>query len=136
MRSHNVREVVAAGGCAVNAWMSTDSPYLAEVLSHAGFDSVTVDAQHGMFGPDTIVRLLQAISAGPATPMVRPTSVDAAEIGWLLDAGGVRNYRSQCRHPGPRPAIGQSLPIPTGRSSFLRPLTRSALRRHRLPCRG
>lgn len=87
MRSHNVREVVAAGGCAVNAWMSTDSPYLAEALSHAGFDSVTVDAQHGMFGRDTLVHLLQAISAGPATPMVRPTSVDAAEIGWLLDAG-------------------------------------------------
>lgn len=87
MRKNSLREHISAGHTAVNAWMSLDSAYAAEVLSHAGFDSVTIDAQHGMLGRETIVQMLQAVSAGPATPMVRPSSLNSPEIGWLLDAG-------------------------------------------------
>lgn len=64
-----------------------DSTYSAEVISQLGYDSVTIDAQHGMFGRDTIIKLLQAVSTSQATPMVRPSSLNFAEIGWLLDAG-------------------------------------------------
>ena len=67
--------------------MSIDSPYLAEVLSYCGYDAVTVDLQHGMFGLDRAVALLQAVSAGPATPLARCPSHDASTIGKLLDAG-------------------------------------------------
>lgn len=78
---------MASGTTAINAWLSLDSSYGAEIISQLGYDSVTIDAQHGMFGRDTIVKLLQAVSTGPATTMVRPSSLDFAEIGWLLDAG-------------------------------------------------
>jgi 4-hydroxy-2-oxoheptanedioate aldolase len=64
-----------------------DSAYLAEVLSHCGFDTVVVDLQHGMFGLDRAITLLQAVSAGPAIPMARCPSVAASTIGKLLDAG-------------------------------------------------
>lgn len=67
--------------------MSIGSPYLAEVLSHCGYDSVTVDLQHGMFGLDSAITMLQGISAGPAIPMARCPSHDPATIGKLLDAG-------------------------------------------------
>jgi 4-hydroxy-2-oxoheptanedioate aldolase len=67
--------------------MSTDSPYLAEVLSHCGYDAVTVDLQHGMFGVDRAIQLLQAVSAGPAVPLARCGEVNPAQIGKLLDAG-------------------------------------------------
>jgi 4-hydroxy-2-oxoheptanedioate aldolase len=87
MRENSLSGVIHSGTTAINAWVSTDSGYGAEILSHTGFDSITIDAQHGMFGRDTVVKLLQAVSASPATPMVRPSSVDVAEIGWLLDAG-------------------------------------------------
>ncbi|CAM3139444.1 4-hydroxy-2-oxo-heptane-1,7-dioate aldolase [Arthrobacter ulcerisalmonis] len=87
MRKNALREHISAGNTAVNAWMSLNSTYAAEVLSHAGFDSVTIDAQHGMLGREGIVQMLQAVSAGPATPMVRPSSLNSPEIGWLLDAG-------------------------------------------------
>jgi len=87
MRTNGVSEIISSGGKAINAWVSLDSAYGAEVLSHAGYDSVTVDAQHGMFGRDTVQKILQAISTGPAIPMARPSSMNSAEIGWLLDAG-------------------------------------------------
>ena len=87
MRTNQLREVLASGSPAVTAWTSIDSPYLAEVLSYCGYDAVTVDLQHGMFGLDRAVTLLQAVSAGPAVPMARCASHDPATIGKLLDAG-------------------------------------------------
>ena len=87
MRPSNLRRVLLSGQTAVNAWISGDGHYLAEVLSHAGFDAVTVDLQHGMFGLDGALRLIQCVSAGPSMPMVRCSALDAAQIGKLLDGG-------------------------------------------------
>jgi 4-hydroxy-2-oxoheptanedioate aldolase len=87
VRANRLREALAGDEPVVSGWLSVDSPYLAEVLSHSGFDTVTVDLQHGMFGLDRAITLLQAVSAGPAVPMARCPSQDAATIGKLLDAG-------------------------------------------------
>ncbi len=119
MRANRVKEIISSGDFAVNAWVSCDSPYVAEVLSHAGYDAVTIDHQHGMFGLDRVITLLQAVSSGPAMPMVRCSHLDLAEIGKLLDAGAYglicpsidtaeqcRALVSACRYP------------PVGRRSF------------------
>ena len=87
MRSNRLKELFATGGTAVNAWLSANSPYQAEAFSHAGYDAVTVDLQHGMFGIDGAISLLQAVSAGPSMPMARTSTLDFAVIGKLLDAG-------------------------------------------------
>lgn len=87
LRTNRVDDAIASGRTAVNAWVTMESTSVAEILSHAGFDSVTIDAQHGMFGRDAIVPMLQAVSAGHAAPFVRSPSHDPREIGWLLDAG-------------------------------------------------
>ncbi|WLQ35194.1 aldolase/citrate lyase family protein [Streptomyces castrisilvae] len=87
IRANRVQELIHAGRTVVNAWVSSGSPYAAEALSHCAYDAVTIDLQHGMFGIDTAIALLQGVSAGPAVPMVRCTQLDPAEIGKLLDAG-------------------------------------------------
>lgn len=87
MRANRVREMISQGQTVVNGWVSCESVYAAEVLSHSGYDAVTIDLQHGMFGLDQAVRLVQAVSAGPAVPMVRVSALNEAEIGKLLDAG-------------------------------------------------
>jgi 4-hydroxy-2-oxoheptanedioate aldolase len=87
MRANRLRDVLTTGGSAVTGWVSVDSPYLAEVLSYCGYDAVTVDLQHGMFGLGRAVTLLQAVGAGPAVPLARCPSHDPATIGKLLDAG-------------------------------------------------
>lgn len=84
---NRLSDILASGTPAVTAWLSIDSPYLAEVLSYCGYDAVTVDLQHGMFGLDGAIGLLQAVSAGPAVPLARCPSHDGATIGKLLDAG-------------------------------------------------
>ena len=112
MRPNAVRDLISAGRVVTSAWMSTSSTYIAEVLSYADYDAVTVDVQHGMYGLDTAVSLLQAVSAGPAMPMARCSHLDEAEIGKLLDGGayGVicpsiddaqtcRRFMAACRYP-------------------------------------
>ncbi len=112
MRSNSLQALFADGLTTVNGWLSCDSAYLAEAMSVSGFDSITVDVQHGMFGMGGAIRLLQGISAGPAVPMARCPSHDPAVIGKLLDAGAdgiicpavdtaeqARAFVSACRFP-------------------------------------
>lgn len=87
MRANELHQVWAAGRCATNAWCSIGSPYSAEILAASGYDAVTIDLQHGMFGVDTAIGMLQAISAQSATPMVRVPGLDDASIMKMLDAG-------------------------------------------------
>lgn len=87
MLSNSLKRNLRSTPPSSNAWLSTGSAYLAEALSHVGFDAVTVDLQHGMFGIDTAVSLLQAVSTGPAVPMVRCLDRSPGTIGKLLDAG-------------------------------------------------
>ena len=83
----DLREGLGGDGVVVNGWLSVDSPYLAEVVSHSGFDCITVDLQHGMFDLGGAIGLLQGIALGEAVPMARTSKLDAAIIGKLLDAG-------------------------------------------------
>ena len=87
MRINQLKQLAENGNSAVNAWLSSESGYVAEVLGYSGYDAVTVDLQHGQFGIDAVPRLLQAISATPAMPWVRCSGNDLAEINKLLDMG-------------------------------------------------
>jgi len=87
MRANRLKSVMADGGTAVNAWLSIGSGYAAEGVAHQGFDSVTVDLQHGMIGFDTALTMFQAISTTDAVPLARVPDNDPAQIMRLLDAG-------------------------------------------------
>jgi len=112
MRINPLRQLIADGKSILNAWLSIPSSYSAEVVGHQGFDSVTVDLQHGMIGFDAAVPMLQAISATPAVPLVRVSKNDYALVMQLLDAGAygvicpmistvedARDFVSYCRYP-------------------------------------
>jgi 4-hydroxy-2-oxoheptanedioate aldolase len=87
MRENGLTAALRSGRPAVCAWCSSGSPFMAEIAAHSGYDAVVVDLQHSMFGLDTAIMLLEAISTGAATPAVRCPSLDRAMIGKLLDAG-------------------------------------------------
>lgn len=87
MRKNTLKEKMLRGECTTNGWCALGSSYSAELLGHAGFDSVTVDMQHGMFDFAQAVPMLQALSAAPTVPIVRAPWNDTASIMHLLDAG-------------------------------------------------
>lgn len=87
MRRNELKAKLANGDLVANGWLSSDGCHMAEVLSYVGYDSVTVDLQHGVYGLTTAIALLRAVSSGSATPMARVSSNSSAEIMKLLDAG-------------------------------------------------
>ena len=87
MRANNVKDIWAKGGRVINGWLAIPSSFSAEVMAHAGFDSVTVDMQHGMVDFQTSLPMLQAISQLDVTPMVRVPWNDPIPIMKALDAG-------------------------------------------------
>lgn len=111
MRRNTLKDALTDGRVAVNAWLSIGSSYAAEGVARQGFDSVTVDFQHGMIGFDTGLTMFQAISATDAVPLARVPANDPAQIMRVLDAGAygvicpmisteadARAFASACRY--------------------------------------
>jgi 4-hydroxy-2-oxoheptanedioate aldolase len=87
VRANKLREIWKKGDAVVNAWLSIPSAFAAEVMSHQGFDSLTIDMQHGVVDYQVAVTMLQAISTTGAVPLARVPWNDPARIMKILDAG-------------------------------------------------
>lgn len=87
MRANRLKALHRAGEPIVNAWLSFGAPYAAESICHQGFDSATIDCQHGLIGYDMAVAMLHAVSSTNAVPLVRPSGPFPAEIMRFLDGG-------------------------------------------------
>ena len=70
-----------------NAFLTIPSAWTAELMGHAGFDSVTIDMQHGLMDFQTTLSMLQALSSTPAAAYIRLPWNDPAVIMHVLDAG-------------------------------------------------
>ena len=86
-RANRIREIWAEGKAVVNSWLGIPSSFSAEVMAHAGWDSLVVDMQHGMIDYQVMVTMLQGISTTNTVPLVRVPWNDPAHIQKALDAG-------------------------------------------------
>ena len=68
-------------------WCTLRDPLAAEMLAGCGFDWMMFDTEHAPMDPVTVLPLLQAVAPYPVSPMVRPGSLNVAEIKKLLDIG-------------------------------------------------
>src|SRR5215211_4003706 len=87
MTTNNVKKVWASGKAVVNAWLAIPSGFSAEVIAQCGFDSVTVDMQHGVQDYLSMVQCFQAMNGHGVTPMVRVPWNEPGIVGKVLDAG-------------------------------------------------
>src|SRR6187401_3788451 len=76
-----------SGKACVNAWLAIPSGFSAEMIAQCGFDSVTVDMQHGVQDYLSMVQCFQAMDKHPVTPMVRVPWNEPGIIGKVLDGG-------------------------------------------------
>jgi len=87
VRENTLRTIWARGEAVVNGWLSIPSAFSAEVMAHQGFDSLTVDMQHGVVDYQVAVTMLQAVSTTPVIPLARVPWNDPARLMKILDAG-------------------------------------------------
>jgi 4-hydroxy-2-oxoheptanedioate aldolase len=87
VRANTIRQIWQRGEAVVNGWLSVPSAFSAEVMAHQGFDSLTVDMQHGVVDYQVAVTMLQAISTTGVVPLARVPWREPAWIMKILDAG-------------------------------------------------
>ena len=87
MRKNKVKELMKAGKPVVNGWLSAPSSVTAEVMAQQGFDSLTIDLQHGLVDYSSALTMLQAISSTDVTPLARVNWNEPGQIMKILDAG-------------------------------------------------
>jgi 4-hydroxy-2-oxoheptanedioate aldolase len=90
------------GKAAVNGWLAIPSAFAAEVMAQCGWDSITVDLQHGVQDYLSMVACFQAMHAHPVTRLVRVPWNEPGIIGKVLDGGAygvicpMVNTKEQC----------------------------------------
>lgn len=87
MRENKVKTSWQQGNAVVNSWLMVPSSLTAEVMSHSGWDCLTIDLQHGLIDYQAALTMMQAISSTDVTPFVRVPSLEPGLMGKLLDAG-------------------------------------------------
>ena len=87
MRPNRLREIWKTGGAVVNGWLAIPSSFSAETMAHQGWDSLTIDLQHGMVDYQAMIPMLQAISTTATVPVVRVPWLEPGILMKTLDAG-------------------------------------------------
>ena len=87
MRRNELKERWRAGKSVSNCWLMLGQPFVAELIAHQGWDSVTVDMQHGLNDFAEVCALLTAVSATATVPLVRVPWNEPRDVMRALDAG-------------------------------------------------
>lgn len=86
---NGLKALWAAGKPGLNGWCSIGNPFTAEIMAAQGYDSVSIDWQHGALDYSDVLPMLQAMRASGVTPMVRVPWLDPASVMKALDAGAL-----------------------------------------------
>ena len=119
MRENKVRTIWRQGGAVINGWLGIPSSLASESMAQAGWDSLTIDMQHGLVDYSAAVPMLQAISTTQIMPLARVPWLEPGIIMKTLDAGAygiicpMINSREECEA-----LVGACRYAPKGYRSF------------------
>src|SRR3954453_13896659 len=87
MIKNKLKQLWGEGKPTINGWLSIGNPFTAEIMAAQGYDSVTIDIQHGALDYSSALPTLQAVRASGGTPLVRVPWREPGIIMKALDAG-------------------------------------------------
>jgi 4-hydroxy-2-oxoheptanedioate aldolase len=112
MIPNKLKSLWADGKPTINGWCSIGNPFTAEIMAAQGYDSVSIDMQHGALDYSAVLPMFQAMRASGTVVMARVPWLDPAVIMKVLDAGAygiicpmtntaeeVREFVSYLRYP-------------------------------------
>lgn len=85
----HLRTQLEAGKSILNGWLHIPSAVSAEVMAHAGFNTLTLDLQHGLIHYESALTMLQGIASTGTPTLARVPWNEPGIIMKLLDAGCV-----------------------------------------------
>jgi len=87
MIPNKLKALWAEGLPTINGWLSIGNAFTAEIMAAQGYDSVTIDVQHGALDYGAALPMFQAMRASGVTLMARTPWREPGIIMKLLDAG-------------------------------------------------
>ncbi|MBV1701990.1 MAG: 2,4-dihydroxyhept-2-ene-1,7-dioic acid aldolase [Hyphomicrobiales bacterium] len=87
MTPNKLNQLWSQGKATINGWCSIGNAFTAEIMAAQGYDSVTVDVQHGALDYSSLLPMLQAMRASSVVPLVRVPWLEPGIIMKALDAG-------------------------------------------------
>jgi 4-hydroxy-2-oxoheptanedioate aldolase len=84
---NRLKAALARGQMQHGLWLNTASPLLAELAGQVGFDWCLIDGEHGPGGSMEVLAQLQALSATPASAVLRVAAAEVWMIKQALDLG-------------------------------------------------
>jgi 4-hydroxy-2-oxoheptanedioate aldolase len=87
VRKNKLKEIFKAGKPAINGWLQIPNSFTAELMANQGWDSLTLDMQHGVIDYSNAISMLQAISTTNVVPLARVNWNEPGQIMKILDAG-------------------------------------------------
>lgn len=87
MFENKLKKQLLAGKPALNGWLSIGNAFTAEIMAAQGYDSVSIDIQHGALDYSNVLPMFQAMTASGVTPMARVPWREPGIIMKVLDAG-------------------------------------------------
>jgi 4-hydroxy-2-oxoheptanedioate aldolase len=90
MQKNQIKQKLAAGKAVYGAMVQFPDADLVELLGHAGFDWILIDAEHGTINENDCQHMVRACELANTTAIVRPPSNHAEIIMRYLDSGAQR----------------------------------------------
>ncbi|MBZ9994227.1 HpcH/HpaI aldolase family protein [Mesorhizobium sp. BH1-1-4] len=87
MIKNKLKQIWAAGQPTVNGWLSIGNPFTAEIMAAQGYDSLSIDLQHGALDYSMLLPMFQAMRASGVVPMARVPWLEPGIVMKVLDAG-------------------------------------------------
>ena len=86
MRKNKIKQLFKKNKPIINGWLQIPNAFSAEVMANQGWDSCTIDMQHGVIDYPNALNMLQAISTTEVTPLARVNLNEPGQIMKILDA--------------------------------------------------
>ncbi|MDA8585477.1 aldolase/citrate lyase family protein [Rhodobacteraceae bacterium] len=84
-----LKQIWSRGEPVLNGWCSVGSPFTAEIMAAQGFDSITIDGQHGALDYSDALPMFQAMRGSGKTLLARVPWREPGVIMKYLDAGAM-----------------------------------------------
>ncbi|HIO01196.1 MULTISPECIES: HpcH/HpaI aldolase family protein [Thalassospira] len=89
MISNKLKSIWAEQHPVLNGWLSIGNPFTAEIMAEQGYDSITIDIQHGALDYSSCLPMFQAMRGSGVVPMARVPWREPGIIMKALDAGAM-----------------------------------------------
>ncbi|MCB1333628.1 MAG: 2,4-dihydroxyhept-2-ene-1,7-dioic acid aldolase [Roseivivax sp.] len=90
MIRNRMKQLWAEGKPGLNGWLGIGNSFTAEIMAAQGYDSITIDVQHGALDYSSLLPMFQAMQASGVVLGARVPWLDPAMIMKVLDAGALQ----------------------------------------------